>query len=85
MPEGDGVVEGILKGLYPLDPTRAANDRGQRPQLFGSGPILNEVIRGQQILAEKYGIETDVWTGTSYHELTRDAQPVPGRVSSSSS
>ena len=25
-------------------------------QLFGSGPILNEVLRAQEILAEKYGV-----------------------------
>ncbi len=45
-------------------------------QLFGSGPILNEVLRAQEILAEKYGIATDVWSVTSYTELRRDALAV---------
>lgn len=72
MPEG--VEEGIIKGMYPLDPTVPAKKRASRPQLFGSGPILNEVIRGQKLLAEKFGVESDVWSVTSYNELKRDAQ-----------
>ena len=42
-------------------------------QLFGSGPILNEALRAQEILAEKYGVAADVWSVTSYNELRRDA------------
>ncbi len=42
-------------------------------QLFGSGPILNEALRAQNILAEKYGVAADVWSVTSYNELRRDA------------
>ena len=45
-------------------------------QLFGSGPILNEALRAQEILAEKYGIAADVWSVTSYNELRRDALAV---------
>ena len=69
-----GVEEGIVKGLYPLDPTVSAKKRASRAQLLGSGPILNEVIRAQKLLAEKYGVEADVWSVTSYNELKRDAQ-----------
>jgi len=76
LPAGDGVLEGILKGLYPLDPAVTAEQRKSRPQLFGSGVILQQVIRGQQILAEKFGIEADVWSVTSYNELCREAQAV---------
>ncbi|HEY2148525.1 MAG TPA: pyruvate dehydrogenase (acetyl-transferring), homodimeric type, partial [Pirellulales bacterium] len=48
---------------------------GQAPrvQLFGSGAILREVLRAQSILAEKYGVSSDVWSVTSYKELRRDA------------
>ena len=42
-------------------------------QLFGSGPILNEALKAQQILAEKYGVQADVWSVTSYNELRREA------------
>ncbi len=44
--------------------------------MFGSGPILNEALRAQQILAEKYGVAPDVWSVTSYNELRRDALEV---------
>jgi pyruvate dehydrogenase E1 component len=74
MPDGAGVTEGILRGLYPLDPTVPADKRATRPQLFGSGPILGCVIGGQKILKEKYGIDADVWSVTSYNELKREAQ-----------
>ncbi len=41
--------------------------------MFGSGPILNEALRAQNILAEKYDVHSDVWSVTSYNELRRDA------------
>ena len=41
--------------------------------MFGSGSILNEALRAQNILAEKYGVQADVWSVTSYNELRRDA------------
>ncbi len=66
----DGVIGGILKGIYRLKP--AENGKAQL-QLFGSGPILNEALRAQKILAEKYDIAADVWSVTSYNELRRDA------------
>ena len=40
-------------------------------QLFGSGAILNEVLRRRKLL-EKYGVAADVWSVTSYNELYRD-------------
>jgi len=69
MPEGEGVREGILRGVYKF---KAAEKGPAKAQLFGSGPILNEVLRAQQMLAEKYNIATDVWSVTSYNELRRD-------------
>jgi pyruvate dehydrogenase E1 component len=68
MPEGS--AEGILKGIYKF---RAAAKGEATVQLFGSGPILNEVLRAQEILAEKYQIAADVWSVTSYTELRREA------------
>ena len=62
--------EGILRGIYQY---RAADGGKATVQLFGSGPILNEALRAQQILAEKYQIRADVWSVTSYNELRRDA------------
>ena len=45
-------------------------------QLFGSGSILNEVLRAQKILAERYQVPTDVWSVPSYNELRREALSV---------
>ena len=72
MPKGLN-PEAILKGIYRF---RSAEKGKARVQLFGSGPILNEALRAQQILAEKYNIPSDVWSVTSYNELRRDALEV---------
>jgi pyruvate dehydrogenase E1 component len=68
MPEGS--EEGILRGIYKYRP--AAEGKAV-VQLFGSGPILNEALRAQQLLADRYGVQTDVWSVTSYNELRREA------------
>jgi pyruvate dehydrogenase E1 component len=69
-----GVEEGILRGLYKL---RAGEQKGSASpvtvHLFGSGPILRQILRAQEILAERYGVCADVWSATSYKELRRDA------------
>jgi pyruvate dehydrogenase E1 component len=70
MPEG--VAEGIVKGLYKYKAAAAE----ATVQLFGSGPILNEVVRAQSLLAEKYQIHADVWSVPSYVEVRRDALAV---------
>jgi pyruvate dehydrogenase E1 component len=70
MPEGDHIKEGILRGLYPYRPSQAGV---AQVTLFGSGSILNEALKAQQILAEKYNVGADVWSVTSYTELRRDA------------
>jgi pyruvate dehydrogenase E1 component len=69
MPEGENVKEGILRGMYLCKP--AANGKAQ-VKLFGSGSILNEAIKAQAILSERYGVAAEVWSVTSYTELRRD-------------
>jgi pyruvate dehydrogenase E1 component len=73
MPEGEGIREGILRGIYKY---KAADNGAAAAQLFGSGSILNETLRAHQILAEKYQIATDVWSVPSYNELRREALEV---------
>jgi pyruvate dehydrogenase E1 component len=67
----DGSHDGILKGLYRF---RATSTPGAplRAQLFGSGAILPEVIRAQEVLESKYNVGADVWSVTSYSELYRE-------------
>ncbi|MDA2935036.1 pyruvate dehydrogenase (acetyl-transferring), homodimeric type [Acidobacteria bacterium AH-259-D05] len=66
-----GVKQGILKGMYRY---RASGHKRAplRAQLFGSGAILNEVLKAQEILWEKYRVAADVWSVTSYKVLRRD-------------
>ncbi len=69
MPEGSR--EGILKGMYKVRP--ASNGKSKlRAQLFGSGAILRETLRAQEILEEKYNVAEDVWSITSYKNLYTD-------------
>ena len=70
MPEG--AREGILRGIYKFQ----AAEKKAVVQLFGSGPILNEVMRAKGILAEQYGVHADVWSVTSYNELRREGLDV---------
>jgi pyruvate dehydrogenase E1 component len=69
MPEG--AHDGILKGMYRFRAT-AKPDAPLRAQLFGSGAILPEVIKAQEILESTYGVGADVWSVTSYVQLYRD-------------
>jgi pyruvate dehydrogenase E1 component len=65
------VREGILRGMY-----RYSSYVGKKPrlraQLLGSGAILREAIKAQELL-EGFGVAADVWSVTSYKELYRDA------------
>lgn len=71
MPEG--VEDGIIQGIYKYSSREVEGAKG-RVQLFGSGSILRNVLESQKILAEKYGVASDVWSVTSYTQLRRDAQ-----------
>jgi pyruvate dehydrogenase E1 component len=70
MPEGS--EEGILKGIYLFKKADVPKAKA-RVQLLGSGPILTEALKAQQILAEKYNVAADLWSVTSYNELRREA------------
>ncbi len=68
--ELDALKEGVLKGMYKFKP--AEKKAKAKAQLFGSGAIMNEVLRAQEMLAD-YGVAADVWSVTSYKELHYDA------------
>ena len=68
-PMPEGAAKGIVKGMYKLK----AAAKAATVQLFGSGPILNEVVKAQTMLADKYGVHADVWSVTSYVEVRREA------------
>ncbi|HBA82970.1 MAG TPA: pyruvate dehydrogenase (acetyl-transferring), homodimeric type [Verrucomicrobia bacterium] len=74
-PMPEGAREGILKGLYKFKSAENP-DAPLKAQLLGSGAILNEAVKAQKILAEKYNVAADVWSVTSYKELHRDAMEI---------
>jgi len=71
MPPGEGVAEGILRGMYKFRASER-KDLALRAQLLGSGAIMNEVLKAQTLL-EQYGVAADCWSVTSYKELRNDA------------
>ena len=70
-PMPEGVEQGILKGLYKFQP--GPEGKKHKAQIFGSGTILREALRAQEILAERYDVSADVWSATSYKSLRTDA------------
>ena len=73
MPEG--AEEGILRGMYRVRPAPDGM-HGKRVRLLGSGAILNEVLKAETLLFERYGVAAEVWSVTSYKELHKDASEV---------
>jgi pyruvate dehydrogenase E1 component len=67
-----GAAEGILRGLYKLRPA-SGTAKTPKVHLFGSGTLLREAVRAQEILDNRYGVKAEVWSATSYKELRRDA------------
>jgi pyruvate dehydrogenase E1 component len=49
---------------------KPAPERGKhRAHLLASGPLVNEAMRAQALLLERYGVAADVWSVTSYKTL----------------
>jgi pyruvate dehydrogenase E1 component len=68
-----GQEEGILKGLYLLQPS-AAKKAKHKVQLMGSGTILREVIAAADLLEKDWDIAADIWSAPSFTLLARDGQ-----------
>jgi pyruvate dehydrogenase E1 component len=61
------VEQGIREGLYRFRP--APERAKHRAHLLASGPLMNEALRAQALLLERYGVAADVWSVTSYKTL----------------
>jgi len=72
-PMPEGVREGIIEGMYLF---REGAPADLRVQLLGSGAILREVIEAAELLREDWGVESDVWSVTSFNELARNGADV---------
>ena len=73
-PMPEGAEAGILKGLYLLKKARRARKATPRVRLMGSGTILNEALAAGELLMRDYGVQSDIWSVTSFNELTRDGR-----------
>jgi len=74
MPEG--AAEGILRGMHLIHDAGKIDKKTPRVQLMGSGAILREVIAGADLLANDWGVQSDIWSVTSFNELHRDGNAV---------
>ena len=49
----EGVTDAIIRGMYRVSSSEVKGSK-VRPQILGSGPLLREALRAQEILAERY-------------------------------
>jgi len=68
-----GATEGICRGMYRLS-ERDLGPKKPKVQLFGSGAILREALRAQEILESRFGVSSTVYSVTSYKALHEDAR-----------
>jgi pyruvate dehydrogenase E1 component len=70
-----GIEEHIVRGMYRLG-GRDMTDARHRVRLLGSGAILREVVGAADLLAEDFGVASEIFSVTSFSELARDARLV---------
>ncbi|NNH75897.1 pyruvate dehydrogenase (acetyl-transferring), homodimeric type [Nocardia uniformis] len=63
-------VEGLLKGIYLY---KKGGEGDLRAQIMVAGVTMPDGLRAQQILAEDWGVQADVWSVTSWGELRKEA------------
>jgi pyruvate dehydrogenase E1 component len=71
-----GAEEGIIKGMYLLQEASKEKEIKHRVQLLGSGTILLEVLEAAKLLAEDFQVGADIWSVTSFNQLTREARDI---------
>ncbi|MEL6318779.1 MAG: pyruvate dehydrogenase (acetyl-transferring), homodimeric type, partial [Pseudomonadota bacterium] len=68
-----GAAEGVVKGMHRL--RGAAAEAALGPvRLLGAGAILREVEAAAEMLAQDWGVASEVFSVTSFSELERDAR-----------
>jgi pyruvate dehydrogenase E1 component len=70
-----GSTEGICRGIYLLS-ERQLGPKKPKINLFGSGAILRETLRAQELLEKNFGVSSDVYSVTSYKALYDDGRDV---------
>ena len=67
----DAINGGILRGLYRF--REAPNGGRHKAVLLGSGSIMQQVLRAQELLADRFDVAAEVWSATSYQQLRNEA------------
>jgi len=65
------INDGIINGLYKLKSNKDA-----QLLLFGSGPLMGEVLKAYEILEKDWGVNSEVWSVTSFSEIRKEAESV---------
>jgi pyruvate dehydrogenase E1 component len=65
----EDVSDGIIKGIYKIK-----NHEKPDIRLFGSGPLLKEVLVASEMLKLDWEIDSEVWNVTSFSELRKEAE-----------
>jgi len=65
----------VLRGMY-LYSKSVGTGQVASVRLLGSGTILREVIAAAEILETKWNIAVEVWSVTSFSELTKEAREI---------
>jgi pyruvate dehydrogenase E1 component len=63
-------VAGLLKGLYRYSEAPAGD--GAKVSILSSGISMPWALKAQQILNEKWNVQAEIWSVTSWTELRRD-------------
>ena len=64
-----GAEKDIINGMYKIRTTKNPAIR-----LLGSGSLINETLKGADLLKQDWGINAGVWNVTSFSELRREAE-----------
>jgi pyruvate dehydrogenase E1 component len=67
--------EGVIRGMYLLE-SHGAAESAPRIRLLGAGAILREVQAAALLLEQDWQVAAEVWSVTSFSELSREAREV---------
>ena len=71
LPDGDGVAEGVVEGMYRW--SEAPSGPSARATILFSGTAFGGAEAARDELAERWDVGCDLWSVTSYKRLREDA------------
>jgi pyruvate dehydrogenase E1 component len=72
--ESENIKEHIIKGIYHFDTIKAKID--YKVKLLGCGAIFEQSREAARILADEYDIQAELYSVTSFTNLSRQAQKI---------